>query len=297
MNRIAIFGAGICGATVKRVLQEDLENEIVCFIDNDKSKWGTSVDNVPVVAPSDCAATGFDSVVIGVYDYEKIMTIYRQLLTLDISKDRIKTAYEVRELAYGEKDARVAWARTFSIYCEKEGIGGNVAECGVFRGDFSHFLNKYFTDRKLYLFDIFEDLAFNEIDLKAEPDLSEFFSLQLHNFENTSVDIVMNKMSRPDDVIIKKGWFPETANGVEDTFCFVNLDMDLYRPTLDGLRFFWDKTERGGGILIHDYFYNEQSQIRFPGIKQAVDDFEKEQGIGIPRTVIGDYCSILLVKA
>ena len=57
-------------------------------------------------------------------------------------------------------------------------------------------------------------------------------------FGNTSIDLVMKKMVHPKNVEIHKGFFPETTGGVLDKFCFVNLDFDLYKPILEGLRFF-----------------------------------------------------------
>jgi len=39
--------------------------------------------------------------------------------------------------------------------------------------------------------------------------------------------LVLNKMKYPENVIFKKGWFPDTAKELEDRFTFVNLDMDI----------------------------------------------------------------------
>ena len=63
-------------------------------------------------------------------------------------------------------------------------------------------------------------------------------SICFSSFKETSLDVVMAKMTFGENVIVKKGYFPETTEGIEDTFCFVNLDMDLYLPMLAGLRFF-----------------------------------------------------------
>jgi O-methyltransferase len=52
----------------------------------------------------------------------------------------------------------------YEIYANN--IEGNVAELGVFRGDFAKFINISFPDRKLYLFDTFE--GFDEKDIEAE---------------------------------------------------------------------------------------------------------------------------------
>lgn len=103
--------------------------------------------------------------------------------------------------------------------------------------------------------------------------------------------MLMNKMTYPDNIEIRKGYFPETAEGVMDDFAFVNLDMDLYLPMLAGLRFFWDKMVKGGCILLHDYFHPS-----LPGVKKAVFDFESERNIYLNKMTIGDGSSIALLK-
>lgn len=40
--------------------------------------------------------------------------------------------------------------------------------------------------------------------------------------------------------------------GIEDSFCFVSLDMDLYKPTYEGLHYFYPRLNHGGYIFIHD---------------------------------------------
>lgn len=57
----------------------------------------------------------------------------------------------------------------------------------------------------------------------------------------------LSKMPNRENIIVKIGRFPETAKGIEDTFAFVNLDMDLYEPTIGGLRFFYPRMAEGGG--------------------------------------------------
>lgn len=99
-------------------------------------------------------------------------------------------------------------------------------------------------------------------------------------------------MSRPQNCVIKKGWFPQSALGVEDEFCFVNLDADLYEPILAGLRFFYPKMLRGGVILIHEYFSNG-----YVGVREAVSEFFAEFSLQIWQKIpIGDNLSIAVIK-
>lgn len=150
-------------------------------------------------------------------------------------------------------------------------VPGNVAELGVYQGDFARRLNQLFPDRQLYLFDTFE--GFNRRDVATEK--ASNFSSGEQNFGNTSVELVLAKMPHPQQCIVKKGFFPATAAGVEDTFCFVSLDADLYDPILEGLRFFYPRLAPGGYIFVHDFSNDE-----YKGARQAVVEFCQAQGIG-----------------
>jgi hypothetical protein len=63
-----------------------------------------------------------------------------------------------------------------------------------------------------------------------------------------------------------RGW-----GGIEDHFCFVHLDFDLYQPTIEGLKYFYPRMVSGGIILLHDYFSKG-----LKGVKQAVSDYSKK---------------------
>lgn len=98
-------------------------------------------------------------------------------------------------------------------------------------------------------------------------------------------------MVNPQNVIIRKGFFPSTFLGLEEQkFIFVNLDFDLYAPIYAGLELFYPRMVKGGIILIHDYF----TEI-YHGVKVAVDDFEKNYNIKLTRVPIGDGISIAIV--
>jgi len=150
-------------------------------------------------------------------------------------------------------------------------ISGSVAEVGVYKGSFAQKLNILFPDKDLYLFDTFE--GFDAKDVKLEKEKK--YSTGEQDFSDTSVDYVLNKMPNRNKCIVIKGFFPETAIGLEDSFCFVSLDPDLYQPIYDGLIFFYPRLVRGGYIFIHD-FNNEG----YKGARQAVVDFCTQYSIG-----------------
>jgi O-methyltransferase len=154
---------------------------------------------------------------------------------------------------------------------KQQGVTGDVAEVGVYKGTFAAVLNEALPDRSLYLFDTFKGF---------DPE-QEHFDEQKHglrykrDFTDTSVDFVLSKMPHPDKCIVRKGLFPETATGLDDCrFCFVSLDADLYEPIRAGLDFFFDRMHPGGFIFVHDY-----NNSNFPGAKQAVLEFAETRGV------------------
>lgn len=163
-------------------------------------------------------------------------------------------------------------------------VKGNVAELGVYKGSFAARLNTLFTDRKLYLFDTFE--GFDERDVKIEQQSN--FSTGEQDFSDTSVEAVLNRMPHPDNCIVKKGFFPATAEGLSDSFCFVSLDTDLYEPILQGLIFFYPKLEKGGYIFVHDF-----NNDGYKGARQAVLEYCEKNGISyVP---IPDVCGTVII--
>lgn len=108
-------------------------------------------------------------------------------------------------------------------------------------------------------------------------------------FKDTSVETVMKRLPFPENVTIKKGFFPETFELFnKETYIFVNLDTDLYQPIKDGLELFYPRMVSGGVILVHDYY-----SMLF-GVTNAVDEFVKEYHVrALP---IGDGKSIAIIK-
>ena len=197
---------------------------------------------------------------------------------------------QIMDVFWECRDARVNWLDNFSKYVYEVGINGNVAEAGVYRGEFAKHISQYFPDRKLYLVDPFN--GFREEDVEVEKEgFSTNAYVKVGSFSDTSADMVKNKMPNKENVVMKVGYVPEIIKDLEDTFCFVNLDMDLYQPTYEALKIFWPQMVQGGIILVHDYFWPD-----CPGIKQAIDDYEKLINSKFLRLSIGDNKSIALVK-
>ncbi|MEI7432853.1 MAG: TylF/MycF/NovP-related O-methyltransferase [Methanomicrobiales archaeon] len=146
-------------------------------------------------------------------------------------------------------------------------IPGEVAELGVYRGDFARRISSLFPDRKLYLFDTFEGFDTRDLTSESEQDLQTDFG----DFSRVNVRNVLSRIPNPLQCIVKPGYFPESLDGLEETFSFVSIDTDLYKPTYEGLCYFYPRLAAGGYIMVHDY-----GPRRYQGVKMAVRQFSDE---------------------
>ena len=131
-----------------------------------------------------------------------------------------------------------------------------------------------------YLFDSFEGFG-------AEAQASEAFQAA---HRNTAVDKVLSIMPYPESITVKPGFFPESLDGLEERFCLVSLDVDFYTGTLDGLRYFWPRLEKGGYLLLHDW-----GSPKLPGVAKALADFETEIGTTVSAVPLCDVGGTLVL--
>lgn len=155
-------------------------------------------------------------------------------------------------------------------------LSGDTAEVGVYRGGSAKVICRAKGDRHLHLFDTFEGLP-------HDSEVDWWFSKGDYtaNFEEVKKEFANEK-----NVHLYKGLFPGTAGPITDrTFSFVHLDVDLYSSTLACLNFFYDRMEKGGIIISHDYGYHE-------GVKKAFTEFFGDK----PEVVVRLAGSQCLVK-
>jgi hypothetical protein len=148
-----------------------------------------------------------------------------------------------------------------------EHLPGDTAECGVYHGATSDLICKKFQHQQKihYAFDSFEGLSqplgmdgsyWHTGDLKASEDIAR-----------------KNLAPYQEKVKFYKGWIPERfAEVVSNVFCFIHIDVDLYEPTLESLKFFYPKLVSGGIILCDDYGFST-----CPGAKLAFDEYMSDK--------------------
>lgn len=151
---------------------------------------------------------------------------------------------------------------------DAERIPGALAEAGVYQGSASRFIHRLAPRRHYYLFDTFA--GFNPRDLEAGVG-------EDRRFRDTSLEAVLRAIGDTTNIEPRKGRVPETFAGLEgERFAFVLLDMDLYRPTLSALEFFYPRLSPGAYLMVHDY-HNPESEW---ACRRAVDEFlaDKPEG-------------------
>lgn len=146
----------------------------------------------------------------------------------------------------------------------KEGVTGDFAELGVYKGATASLLAAY--ARRLgstaYLLDTFE--GFDRKDLDG-PDAD----IDAQSFADTSLAAVKAFVGEA-NVKYLQGHFPETAAELPEPgrYCLVHLDCDLYAPTASALAYFYPRLAPGGFLIVHDY-----SSLHWRGVEMAVDEF------------------------
>ncbi len=304
--RIVLFGVGSGLNDFLSIVPKDVE--IVGLADNDPRKHGRVILGHPVFAPDSIARTDFDYVIVTSRAGEMIRS---QLANLGIEREKILLFYPsfdkdlrtlvnkdinalnnnlglrlhplslctmpvwpegVLEIMPSEDDyCRMMSIRLAAERIAQKKIPGAIAELGVYRGELAAALNWLFPDRTLYLFDTFE--GFSEKDLSDGKE-ERHSQAAVGDFQDTSLDFVLSRMPHKKNIVVRKGYFPATAEGLEENFALVSLDVDLYKPTVAGLDYFYPRLSQGGCIFIHDY-----NNRRYMGVRSAVEEFVEANGV------------------
>lgn len=270
------------GAGTGRHVYDEVKGKyhIDYFVDGNPEIIGSMIDGKEVKEIGEILKTRPDAVIMG------ILTGYEDAVRYLVENGYQEENIICRYVELPARARRECLEKIADIFRDKA-IGGSVAELGVYRGDFAKVINEVFPDRKLYLFDTFEGFPEQDINYEMENSL---LTNRVGMLENTSVEYVLDKMPCRENCVIRQGYFPDTANGLEnERYAFVNIDVDLYKPILAGLEYFWPRMVDNGYIFVHDYF-----SFAYAGSKKAVEEFADKYNLGfIP---IGDTYSVAFVK-
>jgi O-methyltransferase len=170
--------------------------------------------------------------------------------------------------------------RKFVVYSALKSITsiqGDTAECGVLDGASSYIIldqNKGF-GKHHYMFDSWQGLSEPDaVDKEVPPDSS-------FKWKAGDLAVDLNECKKNLEQFHNKkffqGWIPDQFHNIaEKTFSFVHIDVDLYQPTLESLKFFWPRIQKGGILLCDDYGFES-----CPGARRACDEFFSAQCVPV----------------
>jgi O-methyltransferase len=155
-------------------------------------------------------------------------------------------------------------------------IPGDTAECGVYKGCSSYIIldsNKRSSSGRVHhIFDSFEGLS------NPSGKDGQYWTA---NDLSINEDFVKKNLNDFSNVRFYRGWIPSRFDEArESTFSFVHVDVDLYEPTLDSIRFFYERMNTGGIFVCDDYGF-----LTCPGATAAMDEFllsKQEKIISLP---------------
>lgn len=206
-----------------------------------------------------------------------------------VDQSMLMNSESFNERVYKEDYTRYCTFELMANEILNRGVEGAVAELGVFKGVFSRLINCKFKTKKMYLFDTFDSFSNEEFqeEVAAGRCTEDFINV----FKETSVDEVLDRMLYPENIKIRKGFFPDSLEGMkEERYCFVSIDVDLEKSILEGLRYFYPRLNAGGAIFVHDY------NNRFlEGVRQAVKKYEEETGQNLIKVPLSDEGGTLVI--
>ncbi len=153
-------------------------------------------------------------------------------------------------------------------------VCGDMAEVGVYKGGSAKIICEVKGDKKLFLFDTYEGMP--DVDKNVDDH-------EKGDFNDTDLDRVKQYLSNYQNIEYIKGTFPESLNQVWNTdqkYCFVHLDVDIYKSTLNCLEYFYPRMSPGGIIISHDY-----KTMDCTGVKKAFTKSDSDSSRPIPRDI------------
>lgn len=181
------------------------------------------------------------------------------------NNDNIRILKLIKEIK-NEKEMLLSDLEIYQIFnavIAAQKIKGDIAEVGVYKGGSAKFICEIKKNKRLHLFDTFEGLP----EISKNDDPFKFSSGQYI----ASLKSVQSYLKKYPRVYFYKGYFKKTFYKVMDKkFSFVHLDVDLYKSTIDCLKFFYPRMSKGGIIISHDY-------ESLKGVKKAFNEFMEKK--------------------
>lgn len=188
---------------------------------------------------------------------------------------RFQEIFDSRDLRMGVSLTKEEIYTLYSSVLSVSRLEGGVAEVGVYRGGSAKVICEVKGSKPLYLFDTFEGMPDDKISEGID-------GWEKGTHTGTSLEEVRVYLNEYPKIHYIQGIFPASLSQHQELaiekqlFSFVHLDVDLYKSTLDALKFFYPRMVRGGRIVSHNYnLQNRNDGMSTPGVKFAFMEYFK----------------------
>jgi O-methyltransferase len=153
-------------------------------------------------------------------------------------------------------------------------LEGGAAEIGAYQGGSAYFIAASFAVR------LGHEVPMEVIDTFAghPPDQLTDHDSPVHGdpakFTSTSYESVAEYLGAFERLTVREGDFSRVADQLPDrAYRLVHVDVDLYAPALECLRYFGPRLVRGGIVVLDDY-----GKPTCPGIRLAAEEYLADGG-------------------
>lgn len=165
----------------------------------------------------------------------------------------------------------------YELYKKVQDLPGAIVECGVFKGisllrfaTFRKLLGNCF-NQPIFAFDTYGD--FPETEFEADKDLRQQFITSAGAVSSTQRELyeLLQKKHLAENITLIAGDICSTvpefaAHNKNLKISLLNIDVDIYEPSVIILQHLYPMVAKGGVILLDDY-------QKFPGETKAVNDY------------------------
>lgn len=175
----------------------------------------------------------------------------------------------------------------YELYKLSHKIMGDIVECGVFKGlsliRFAIFreLFKKHSTKKIIGFDTFGKFPKNKFLLDGKPREQFISAAGEQSISKSQIIKVLKHKSVLKNTELIKGDITKTVPHYVKLhpklkISFLNLDVDMYEPSMTILEYLYPKIVKGGVLVLDDY-------RTWPGETKAVDEYFQDKNVKIQR--------------
>jgi hypothetical protein len=155
------------------------------------------------------------------------------------------------------------------LYVARNGIPGDMVECGCFLGGIGIFIGLLrrrlgLTDRTIHLFDTFEGPPDGEDVFKGRPQRTGH---RMPDYHDTVFENIAETLGSADGFMLTKGLVEDTLpKSAIGPLSLARFDTDHYSSTRTEFEILYPKIVQGGVIIVDDYGL-------FQGARRATDEY------------------------